>query len=234
MTRHTRPSLPGGHAIPLNGRQTRPHRCSDLHPAASAARQRSAARKQQRAQALVADVIDHSLGDQELLQLGQAPRENGRSWSTGWALAIFLISRRWPRVNFGARPVPGVERTETIGVEVVDHVTDPVLAGERHLRDPGHVHARADSSTICARRQVTTDPLPRRTISTSRRPSSSSISRTRTRSATGSVWTISCPVPGDPRCGLPCGLLCLDSDGRAGHPGQPADLRQPRRAGGRW
>jgi hypothetical protein len=30
----------------------------------------------------------------------------------------------------------------------------------------------ADSSTICARRQVTTDPLPRRTIRTSRRPSS--------------------------------------------------------------
>jgi hypothetical protein len=45
----------------------------------------------------------------------------------------------------------------------------------------------ADSSTICARRQVTTDPLSRRTIRTSRRPSSSSISRTRTRSATGPV-----------------------------------------------
>jgi len=23
----------------------------------------------------------------------------------------------------------------------MDHITDPVLAGERHLRDPGHVHA---------------------------------------------------------------------------------------------
>jgi hypothetical protein len=29
----------------------------------------------------------------------------------------------------------------------------------------------ADSSIICARRQVTTDPLSRRTIRTSRRPS---------------------------------------------------------------
>jgi hypothetical protein len=28
----------------------------------------------------------------------------------------------------------------------------------------------ADSSTICARRQVNTDPLPRRMIQTSRRP----------------------------------------------------------------
>ncbi|MFF5490324.1 hypothetical protein [Streptomyces virginiae] len=41
----------------------------------------------------------------------------------------------------------------------------------------------ADSSTIWARRQVTTDPVPRRTIRSSRLPSSSSISRTCTRSA---------------------------------------------------
>jgi hypothetical protein len=47
----------------------------------------------------------------------------------------------------------------------------------------------AGSSTICARRQVTTDPLSLRTTRTSRRPSSSSISRTRTRPATGPVWT---------------------------------------------
>ncbi|TMR01230.1 hypothetical protein ETD86_54465, partial [Nonomuraea turkmeniaca] len=39
----------------------------------------------------------------------------------------------------------------------------------------------ADSSTICARRQVTTEPVPRRTMRSSRFPSSSSISRTRTR-----------------------------------------------------
>ena len=45
----------------------------------------------------------------------------------------------------------------------------------------------ADSRTICARRQVTTDPLPRRTIRTSRRPSSASISRTPSRSVTGPV-----------------------------------------------
>ena len=45
----------------------------------------------------------------------------------------------------------------------------------------------ADSSTICARRQVTTDQLPRRMIRTSRCPSSSSISRTRSRSVTGPV-----------------------------------------------
>ena len=38
-------------------------------------------------------------------------------------------------------PVPGVQRGEPISVEVVDHIADPVLTGERHLRDPGHVHA---------------------------------------------------------------------------------------------
>jgi hypothetical protein len=49
----------------------------------------------------------------------------------------------------------------------------------------------ADSSTICARRQVTTDPLPRRTIRISCCPSSSSISRTRSRPLTGPVSRIS-------------------------------------------
>jgi NAD(P)-dependent dehydrogenase (short-subunit alcohol dehydrogenase family) len=38
------------------------------------------------------------------LGLARLQVENGRPWSTGWDLAIFLISRRWPSVNFGARP----------------------------------------------------------------------------------------------------------------------------------
>jgi hypothetical protein len=33
-----------------------------------------------------------------------------------------------------------VQGTEAIGVEVMDHIADPVLAGERRPRDPGHVH----------------------------------------------------------------------------------------------
>ena len=41
------------------------------------------------------------------------------------------------------------------------------------LRDPGTSMPWAGSSTICARRQVTTAPLPRRIIRISRRPSSS-------------------------------------------------------------
>jgi hypothetical protein len=42
----------------------------------------------------------------------------------------------------------------------------------------------ADNSTIWARRQVTTEPVPLRMIRSNRLPSSSSISRIRTRSAT--------------------------------------------------
>ena len=37
--------------------------------------------------------------------------------------------------------VLGVQRSEPVGGEVADHVTDPVLAGERHLGDRSHVHA---------------------------------------------------------------------------------------------
>ena len=41
----------------------------------------------------------------------------------------------------------------------------------------------ADSNTICARRQVTTEPLPRRTIRSSRLPSSGVSSRSTTLAA---------------------------------------------------
>ena len=34
-----------------------------------------------------------------------------------------------------------IKRAEPIGVEVPDHITDPVLAGERDLRDRGCIHA---------------------------------------------------------------------------------------------
>jgi hypothetical protein len=50
---------------------------------------------EQEPQALVADVVDHPLGDQV---------ENGRSWSCGRLSASFLIRWRWARVNVGGRP----------------------------------------------------------------------------------------------------------------------------------
>jgi hypothetical protein len=60
----------------------------------------------------------------------------------------------------------------------------PISTGKRHLGDLRYRHELRRSSTICARRQVTTDPVPRRTIRNRRAPSSSSISRTCTLSAT--------------------------------------------------
>jgi hypothetical protein len=51
----------------------------------------------------------------------------------------------------------------------------------------------ADSSTICARRQVSADPVPRRVIRSSCWPLPSPILRTRSRSVTGPVSMISTP-----------------------------------------
>jgi hypothetical protein len=115
--------------------------------------------------------------------------ENGRSCSTGFDLAIFLISRRWPRVNFGGRPPLYFGYSELNPSALKLWITSRTRSSlvNATFAIPATSMPWADSSTICARRQVTTDPLSRRTIRTSRRPSSSSISRTRTRSATGPV-----------------------------------------------
>jgi hypothetical protein len=106
--------------------------------------------------------------------------ENGRSYSAGLALAIFLISRRWPSVNFGGRPPRYLGYSELNPSALKLRITSRTRSSlvNATFAIAGTRMPCADSSTICARRQVTTDPLPRRTIRTSRRPSSSSISRT--------------------------------------------------------
>jgi hypothetical protein len=98
---------------------------------------------------------------------------SGARCPTGWSRPL----SRW-------RPGAGVEQCPLGRFDA--ELPVQLFAGIRVDRVPC-----ADSSTICARRQVTTDPLPRRTIRTSRRPSSSSISRTRRRSVTGPVSAIS-------------------------------------------
>src|SRR6266516_4906098 len=71
--------------------------------------------------------------------------ENGRSCSAGRDLAIFLIFDLPPlaqgELRRPATPVLRVQGAEPISVEVADHITHPVLAGKRHLRDHGHIHA---------------------------------------------------------------------------------------------
>jgi hypothetical protein len=111
--------------------------------------------------------------------------ENGRPGSTGLDLAIFMISRRSGRLNTRGRPPAyfGYRESKPSALKLwitsrtrssLVNVTSAIFATGIFC---------ADNSTIWARRQVTTDPVPRRTIHNSRRPSSSSISRTCTRSA---------------------------------------------------
>ena len=134
----------------------------------------------------MADVVDHPLGNEELGQLGQAPRRKGQT-VVGRAGQGDLFDLASLGQGEGRRPPAGVtreQRVEAVLVEVVQHGADPVRRSEGHLDDLGHVHPWALSSTIWALRQVTTDPEDRRTIRSSRLPSSLVIARTRTPSRT--------------------------------------------------
>jgi len=98
---------------------------------------------EQDAQALVADVVDHPLGDQEVGELGQTP---GRERQIVLGRPGLRDLGDLPSLGQGERPGPAapvlrVQRVEAIGVEVVDHISDPIFTGERHLGDPGHRHA---------------------------------------------------------------------------------------------
>jgi hypothetical protein len=110
-----------------------------------------------------------------------------------------VISRRWPSVNFGGRPLLYLGYSEPNPSELKLRITSRTRSSlvNATFAIAATSMPCAGSSTICARRQVTTDPLPRRTIRTSRWPSSSSISRTRRRSVTG-------PVPGDQHAQQKC------------------------------
>ena len=73
---------------------------------------------------------------------GQAPPENGSPCSAWVDLAIFLTSRRWASMNTWWPParISRVQRVEAVGVEVVQHVADPV-AGKSQPGDLRHAHA---------------------------------------------------------------------------------------------
>src|SRR5207249_5614303 len=59
---------------------------------------------EQHPQALMADAAATPSATRNSASLDRLQVENGRPWSAGRDLAIFLISRRCGRVNFGARP----------------------------------------------------------------------------------------------------------------------------------
>ncbi|SCF61992.1 hypothetical protein GA0115254_108115 [Streptomyces sp. Ncost-T10-10d] len=98
---------------------------------------------EQDAQALVADVVDHPLGNQEVCQLGQAPGRERQVVLGGPGLRDLLdLAALGQRERL--RPATGVlriQRVEAVGVEVVDHIPDPARTGERHLGDLRHKHA---------------------------------------------------------------------------------------------
>ena len=98
---------------------------------------------EQRPQALMADVVDHPLGHHELTQLGQAPGGKRQVIVNrprlGDLLDLSPLGQR--ELRRAAALIPRIQRVEPVGVEVMDHIPDPVLAGERDLRDRGHVHA---------------------------------------------------------------------------------------------
>jgi hypothetical protein len=98
---------------------------------------------EQDAQALVADVVDHPLGDQEVRQLGQAP---GRKRQVVFGRLGLRDLLDLAPLGQGEGPGPAslvlrIQGVEAVGVEVVDHIPDPVRAGERHFGDLRHRHA---------------------------------------------------------------------------------------------
>src|SRR3954454_7838214 len=111
--------------------------------------------------------------------------EHGSPCSLGLDSAIFLISARCAGSNFGGLPPAYLGRSESNPSASKLWITSRTRAAlvKVTFAIPAGSMPCADNSTICARRQVTTDPLERRTIRSSRCPSSLLSSRTRTRSA---------------------------------------------------
>jgi hypothetical protein len=97
---------------------------------------------EQSPKALMADVVDHPLSDQELSELAERP---GRERETmilrtrqGDLLDLLTLGQRELR-----RTTTGVlrcQRVEPVSVEVVDHLPDTVLGGERDPGDRRDVH----------------------------------------------------------------------------------------------
>ena len=83
--------------------------------------------------------------------------ENGRSYSAGFALAIFLISRRWAKVNFGGWPPLYFGYSEANPSALKLRITSRTRSSlvNATLAIAATSMPWADSSTICARRQVT-------------------------------------------------------------------------------
>jgi hypothetical protein len=85
----------------------------------------------------------HPLSHQELRQLGQAPGRKRQVMLArpGLGDLLDLPALRKGELRRAAAPVLRVQRAEPVRAEVADHITHPVLTGERDLRDRRHIHA---------------------------------------------------------------------------------------------
>jgi hypothetical protein len=99
------------------------------------------------------------LSHQELVWLGQAPGGNGRPWSAGRDLAIFLNCRGWATVNFGGRPplCPGYSELNPPALKLCSMSRTRAWLVNATFAMAATSMPWAGSSTICVRRQVTTD-----------------------------------------------------------------------------
>ena len=130
--------------------------------------------------------VDHPLGDQVVGELGQAPGRKrlakiGRDRQRD---PLDLLALRQRESARPAAPVTRIERVEAVPVEVVDHLADRVRVGEHDLGDPRPAASAAPPATRSApAARSPPSPTPRRTIRSSRLPSSLLISRSSTRAA---------------------------------------------------
>nr|WP_308805608.1 hypothetical protein [Acrocarpospora corrugata] len=94
----------------------------------------------------MADVLDHPLGYQEVGQFGQAPPGERQAVFGGLGLGdlLDLDSLGQGELRLPPSPVLGIQRLKPVGVEVVDHITDAVFAGEGQFCDllDGHALGR--------------------------------------------------------------------------------------------
>jgi hypothetical protein len=88
---------------------------------------RHALLSEQDPEALMADVVDHPLGDQELRQLGQAPGREGQVvvLRSGQGDLLDLLALGEGELGWSAAGVLRSERVEPVGVEVVDDRPTP-------------------------------------------------------------------------------------------------------------
>jgi hypothetical protein len=127
---------------------------------------------EQRPQALVADVVDHPLSHQELAQLVQAPGGKRQAMLSrpGRGDLLDLPPLRKGELRRPAAFVLGYSELNPSAWKLwITSRTRSSLVNAT-FAIPATSMPWAGNSTICARRQVTTGPLSRRTIRTKRRP----------------------------------------------------------------